>query len=92
MKKGVGYQDCGGGWLFVEFWFVLRYLFFNSDLISFQMDSCRIAMASAGDHGYWSPTLTIILSAFNIRDVNDLFNSLILVKSSEVIEFVLSLA
>ena len=90
MKKGIDYQDCGGGWLFVEVWFILKYFF--SDLISFQMDSCRIAMASVGDHGYWSPTLTIIRSAFNIPDVNKLYNSFILVKSLEVMEFVLSLA
>ena len=48
-------------------------------------------MASVGDHGYWSPTLTIIRSAFNIPDVNKLSNSFILVKSLEVMEFVLSL-
>ena len=49
-------------------------------------------MDSAGDHGYWSPTLTIIRSALNIPDVNKLSNSLILVKSLEVMKLVLSLA
>ena len=49
-------------------------------------------MASAGDHGYWSPTLTIIRSDFSIPDNNKLSNSLVLVKSLEVMEFVLSLA
>ena len=63
---------------------------FNSNLISFQIDSCRIAMARAGNHGYWSPTLTIIRSAFNIPDVNILYNSLICVKSLGIMEFVLS--
>ena len=49
-------------------------------------------MARAGDHGYWSPTLTIIRLVFNIPDVNKLSNSLIFVKSLGVMEFVLSLA
>ena len=70
----------------------LEVFVFSSDLVIFQIDSCRIVMDRVGDHGYWSPTLTLIRSAFNIPDVNILSNSLICVKSLGVMEFVLSFA
>ena len=49
-------------------------------------------MARVGDHGNWSPSLTIIRSAFSIPNVNRLSKLLTYLKSLDVMEFVLSFA
>ena len=56
------------------------------------MESCRIAIAKAGYPGNWSPSLTIIRSAFSIPTVNRLSKALIYLKSFDVMELVLSFA
>ena len=60
--------------------------------MSFQIESCRKAMARAGDHGYWIPAPTIMRSAFNMPDIKRALNALICLKSLDVISFVLSFA
>ena len=50
-------------------------------MISFQMESWKIAMARTGDHGNCKPYHVIIRSAFNILEVNSSSSSLIWRKS-----------
>ena len=54
--------------------------------MSFQIDSCRISMARAGDHGYWRLVLTIMRSSLNMTDINRASSSLICLKSLDVTE------
>ena len=61
-------------------------LVLSSDLMSFQIERCRIEMARVEDNEYRRPYLTIMRSAFSMPEVNSISSSLIWEKSTDVME------